>query len=246
MTATEVLDGVHRLTLGICNWYLITQDDAVVLVDAGVPSDWGLLASTLASLGRSVCDVRAVLLTHAHVDHTGFAERARTEAPATVWVHERDEGAAKTGRTGKRDASIVPYLRYAEAYRTIVSLTRRGGLKIVPILEVSTFADGDVLDLPGRPRVVHAPGHTTGSSAVLFEARSVLFTGDSLVTRNPLTGRIGPQIMPAAFNTDSAEALASLASLDRVSADILLPGHGEPWKDGVTNAVESARRAGRS
>jgi len=74
----------------------------------------------------------------------------------------------------------------------------------------------------------------------------VLFTGDALVTRNPLTGRIGPQVMPAAFNTDSTVALESLASLERATASTVLPGHGEPWKEGVAEAVRHARQAGRS
>jgi glyoxylase-like metal-dependent hydrolase (beta-lactamase superfamily II) len=247
MAVTEVQEGVHRLTLGVCNWYLIAEGDALVLVDAGVRSDWKLLVSTLASMNRSLSDVKAVLLTHAHSDHTGFAERARTEADAAVHVHQRDERVARTGKLeGKRDASLLPYLRYAEAYRTLFSLIRRGGTRIVPIREVRVFEDGEVLDLPGSPRVVHAPGHTVGSAAILFERRSVLFTGDALVTRNPLTGRIGPQVMPAAFNTDSTVALESLASLERATASTVLPGHGEPWKEGVAEAVRHARQAGRS
>ena len=56
----------------------------------------------------------------------------------------------------------------------------------------------------------------------------MLLTGDALVTRNPLTGRIGPQVMPAAFNTDSTVALESLASLERATASTVLPGHGIP------------------
>jgi len=41
---------------------------------------------------------------------------------------------------------------------------------------VSTFADGDKLDVPGHPQVVHAPGHTDGSAALFLEDRSVLLT----------------------------------------------------------------------
>jgi glyoxylase-like metal-dependent hydrolase (beta-lactamase superfamily II) len=40
-------------------------------------------------------DVEAVLLTHAHSDHTGFAERARTEAHAAVRIHGADAEVAK-------------------------------------------------------------------------------------------------------------------------------------------------------
>jgi glyoxylase-like metal-dependent hydrolase (beta-lactamase superfamily II) len=132
-------------------------------------------------------------------------------------------------------------------YRTLFSLLRRGGARIVPIAELSTFADGETLDLPGRPVVVHAPGHTPGSSALHLPALRVLFTGDSLATWNPLTGRVGPQVMPSAFNTHTSQAVESLGALEAIGeADLLLPGHGEPWWDGLTAATRHARELGPS
>jgi glyoxylase-like metal-dependent hydrolase (beta-lactamase superfamily II) len=119
-------------------------------------------------------------------------------------------------------------------------------LKIVPIAEVSTFSDGETLALPGNPRVVHAPGHTPGMSAVFFESRRTLVTGDCLVTRNPLTGLVGPQIAPDGLNADSAQALRSLDALAAVHADTVLPGHGDPWTQGVAEAARLAKLAGRS
>ena len=83
----QVSEGIHRLTQGVTN-----------VVDAGTPGDWTYFASSLAGLGAKLADVDAVLLTHAHPDHTGFAERARTEAGAQVWIHRADEQAARTGR----------------------------------------------------------------------------------------------------------------------------------------------------
>jgi glyoxylase-like metal-dependent hydrolase (beta-lactamase superfamily II) len=114
------------------------------------------------------------------------------------------------------------------------------------VKEVATFADGETLDLPGHPRAVHAPGHTLGSAALLLEGRRVLLTGDVLATRNPLTGRLGPQIMPSGLNRDTPQALRSLAALDGISAEVLLPGHGEPWTEGAAEAVRLARAAGPS
>jgi glyoxylase-like metal-dependent hydrolase (beta-lactamase superfamily II) len=123
---------------------------------------------------------------------------------------------------------------------------RHRGTKVVPVAEVSTFADGESIDVPGRPRAVHMPGHTSGMSAVYFGSRSALMTGDSLVLRNPLTGRTGPQIAPAALNRDSQQALRSLDGLAGLTADVLLPGHGDPWTNGVPEAVRMAKAAGPS
>jgi glyoxylase-like metal-dependent hydrolase (beta-lactamase superfamily II) len=242
----EVAEGVHRLTQGVTNMYLVDDGGTFALVDAGTPRDWHFVVRAIAALGHRLNDVDAILLTHAHPDHTGFAERARTTAGVQVRIHRADEHAATTGEIGGRDGKITSYLFKLEMYRTVFSLLRRGATRVIPIREVSTFADGETLDVPGHPRVIHAPGHTSGSCALLLEGRGVLLAGDVLATRNPLTGRVGPQIMPGALNTDSSEALRSLRALDGVSAESILPGHGEPWRDGVAEALRLARDAGRS
>jgi glyoxylase-like metal-dependent hydrolase (beta-lactamase superfamily II) len=242
----QVADGIHRLTGGVCNFYLIDDGGKLVLVDAGAPRDWDLLVRTLATLGRGLDNLDAVLITHAHSDHTGFAERARSTADVPVWVHQADAAVAKGAKPAKNDGKARSYLLRVEFYRTLVSLARRGATKLIPVQEVSTFAEGETAEVPGRPRVVHAPGHTPGCSALLLEGRRVLLTGDVLATRNPLTGRVGPQIMPSGLNRDTPQALRSLNVLDGIPADVLLPGHGEPWTEGAAEAARLARVAGPS
>jgi glyoxylase-like metal-dependent hydrolase (beta-lactamase superfamily II) len=242
----QVKEGVHRLTQGVVNFYLIEEGGRLLLVDAGAPGDWDLLVRAVTGLGRRIEDLEAVLLTHAHADHIGTAERARTTAGARVWVHQGDAAMATSGKATKTDGRVRSYLLRSEFYRTLFSLARRGATRIVPVREVGTFADGETLDLPGRPRAVHAPGHSPGSAALLLEGRRVLLSGDVLATRNPLTGRLGPQIMPSGLNSDTPQALRSLANLEGVAADVLLPGHGEPWSGEMAEALRLARAAGRS
>jgi glyoxylase-like metal-dependent hydrolase (beta-lactamase superfamily II) len=67
-----------------------------------------------------------------------------------------------------------------------------------------------------------------------------------MATENPLTGRRGPQIMPSGLNTDTGQALASLDALRGIDADLLLPGHGDPWTGGVAEAVQRAKAVDRS
>ena len=243
---TELAAGIHRLTNGISNFYLIEESGKLVLVDAGAPRDWDLLGRVVRQLGRDLADLDAVLLTHAHSDHIGFAEQARAATGARVWVHQDDAQMARTGKAGPRDGKTRSYLLRAAFWRTALVLTRRGATKIIPVQEVSAFGDGQTLDVPGKPRIVHAPGHTDGSAALLLEDRGIMFTGDVLCTWNAYTGRTGPQIMPSGLNTDTPRALVSLANLTGIQAGMLLPGHGEPWTGGVQDAIRRARAAGPS
>lgn len=243
----QVGDDIHRVTGGVTNFYLIGESGKFTVVDAGTPRDWALLESSLGELGAGVESLDAVLLTHAHVDHAGFAEQARNDVGAQVWIHQADAEAARTGKFGwKNEGSNFSYLLRAEFWRTAFSLSRRGGTKLIPIKEVSSFADGELIDVPGSPRAIHTPGHTPGSAAIYVESRSALMTGDALCTWNAYTGRKGPQIMPSALNMSNAQALASLDKLVTVPADVLLPGHGDPWTQGAAEAVKYAKSAGPS
>jgi metallo-beta-lactamase superfamily protein len=67
----QVSEGIHRLTQGVTNFYLIGESGKYTVVDAGTPGDWAYFARSLAGLGAKLADVDAVLLTHAHPDHTG-------------------------------------------------------------------------------------------------------------------------------------------------------------------------------
>src|SRR5215218_6158685 len=204
-----------------------------------MPRYWNELFPELESMGRSIDDVRALVLTHGHGDHVGYAERAR-RAGVQVRVHALDESLAK-GRA-KNEAKLAGPTRLKPMLGFLAFAAIRGYARFPKLKVVSTFGDGDSLDVPGAPRVVHAPGHTPGSCALHFGGLDALFVGDSLNTYAITSGRKGPQLSP--FNFDRAQALASLDRLAEVEARHVLPGHGPAWSDGVAAAVELARAAG--
>src|SRR5204863_7715871 len=138
---------------------------------------------------------------HAHADHVGCAEPLRATLGTPVLVHGEDETLARTKRAfGKNEASMLPYLRHPQAWRLLTHLIANGGAATKAIAEVTTFADGETLDVPGSPRVIHTAGHTSGHVAFHFPGRGLLVVGDLLCNLNPLTGARGPQLMPRAFN----------------------------------------------
>jgi glyoxylase-like metal-dependent hydrolase (beta-lactamase superfamily II) len=234
----EVADGVHRFGTRMVNWYLIERGGRLTLVDAGMRGYWPQLTRALAALGRKVEEVEAVVLTHAHADHIGFAQKVKANSDAAVWVHERD---ASPGL--RRFPPMRLYLR-PTAWPLLAHGLRNGLLATPDAAEVRTFTDGEVLDVPGRPRAHHLPGHTRGNCALHLADASVVFSGDALVTFDPYRRRRGPRLLLKAVNEDNDQARASLDQLAELNAGLLLPGHGEPWRDGVTAAVAEARRHG--
>jgi glyoxylase-like metal-dependent hydrolase (beta-lactamase superfamily II) len=78
---------IRRVGDDIVNSYLIDESGFVTVIDAAVPGYWKLLPGALAKMGRTLEDVRAIVLTHGHSDHIGFAERARRERGWPVSVY---------------------------------------------------------------------------------------------------------------------------------------------------------------
>jgi len=236
---TQLGPGVHRLGDAIVNSYVLVDGGDVTIVDAGVPAYWNQLPAGLASIGRSVSDVRALLLTHGHSDHIGFAERAR-RAGIAVQVHELDAALAK-GEVGNPARGFGPW-RPGPILSFLVWSARHGALGQLKLAAVGTFGDGATLDVPGAPRVVLVPGHTPGSAALHFPAHDALCVGDALATYAVTTGRSGPQLAP--FTADPATALASLARLEAVATALTLPGHGAEWRAGPRAAIQLVRERG--
>jgi len=157
------------------------------------------------------------------------AERLRRDHGVPVYVHTGDaQRAMGTGKgTGKADAFGLA------AFGFIGYSLRKGGLRVTYLTSVEEVHDGDVLDLPGAPRIIGLPGHSAGSIAIHSPAVDAVFVGDGLTTRHVLTGAVGPA--PAPFTDEPEQALASLAKLPQ--ATWVLPGHGAPFSGGTAEAV---------
>jgi len=160
----QIVSGLRRVGSDIVNSYLIAGQDGVTIIDAGLSGYWKPLQAGLAAMGKSLGDVRALILTHGDTDHIGFAARLHRETGVAAYIHEADVDRArlkvKKPNSGWGPVKIGPlagFLWYS---------ARRGGLRPQPATGLQTIADGDVLDVPGSPRIIHTPGHTPGSVAV--------------------------------------------------------------------------------
>ena len=145
----------------------------------------------LAAMGRTPADVRALILTHGHSDHIGFAERLRRERRIPVSVHEADAALARgevpNPAKGYGPVKLGPLLGFL--WFTLL----HGGLRTPKLQQVATFGDGATLDVPGGPRVILTPGHTPGSAALHFASLGALFVGDAFATYAVTTGARGPR-----------------------------------------------------
>jgi glyoxylase-like metal-dependent hydrolase (beta-lactamase superfamily II) len=246
MLHRDVAPGVHRVEDAYVNYYLVEDGGAITIVDAGLPTSWRSVQAALREIGSSPANVEALVLTHAHFDHVGFAERARSEWHLPVWVHERDGSLSRHPLHYEHEHTKFHHLNNPKGLLVLATMVVNGMPLTKGVSEVRGFAGAEALDVPGRPRPIHVPGHTWGSVALHLPDRGVLLAGDAFVTMDPYTGHAGPRIVSGAATADSREAIASLQALVDTGAETVLTGHGDPWTGGIAEAVDRARAAGPS
>jgi glyoxylase-like metal-dependent hydrolase (beta-lactamase superfamily II) len=232
---------IHRAGSEIVNFYLLEEGGRVTVVDAGCPAYLPHLERALGEIGRTLSDVEAIVLTHAHIDHVGFSQALQDQRGTPVYAHEGEVAQATTGKPPSTEGSLISALRHRTARRVIFHIARHGGARPPKVARVQAFKDGDDLDVPGRPRAIATHGHSPGHCALYVEQEGALFAGDALCGWNTVTGQEGPILPPPQFSHSMQQARASLQRIAALPAQTLYFGHGEPWRNGAEAAVSEAR-----
>jgi len=208
----EVAEGVFEIGILFVHAHLVVVDDGVVLVDTGLPGRSARIEQALGEARKAIGDVRSILLTHWHADHTGNAAELQRRSGARTVAHEID-AAVITG---------AEPLRLNAVQRLSTRLT--GKLEPVPVDEV--LREDGPFSVPGFT-AIHTPGHTAGHVSFLLDrGRGVLFTGDAAAG-----GRRGVRPTPGAMTTDAAAARSSVARLAEARFDVAVFGHGPAVRD---------------
>jgi glyoxylase-like metal-dependent hydrolase (beta-lactamase superfamily II) len=250
----EVADGVVVATGTHVSWTIVVDGPDVTLVDAGYLGDADLvLASVQHVCGRRSASLAAVVLTHAHVDHLGAASRlhaAGAGLPTTdphigvpVLAHEAETAHVRGDVVEQVTAAQVMARAWRpRVLRWALEISLRGKApKAERVADPVGFtADGGALDVPGGLVPVPTPGHTSGHCSYHLPDRGVLVVGDAFATGHALSSRSGPQLLPAFFDHDRDRAVASLEALRSLPADVVVAGHGPPFRGTPAEAVRQA------
>jgi glyoxylase-like metal-dependent hydrolase (beta-lactamase superfamily II) len=236
---TAITDTVHFAFTDLVNWTLVTNGDGVLLIDAGFPGHRDDVVASLRHLGFGVDDLRAILLTHAHIDHFGSAIWFAKTYGTPVYCHAAEVGHAKREYLQQASPADIAKHIWQPRYLTwSLAITRKGGMVRDGIPTARAQTEDVTARLPGTPMAVPTPGHTGGHCSFIVDG--VLVSGDALVTGHPLLPRGGPQLLPELFNHDQAGCVRSLDALGMLDTEVLLPGHGPVWRGPVREAAQAA------
>ncbi|MEH3033546.1 MAG: MBL fold metallo-hydrolase [Aeromicrobium erythreum] len=238
MSLEQVADGVWHGTGTDVGWVLARDGSDLTLVDGGYPGDVDALEASIRAVGCRPEDVRAVLLTHAHVDHLGGPAELARRYGTPVLAHPDEVPLVRGERSEQAStADVVVRCWHPRVATWAVRIARAGGRSHPTVPDAQAWAGDRPLDLPGGPVPVPCVGHTSGHAAYHLPAAGVLVTGDAVVTAHPVTGRRGPHLLPDFFSTDPAMVRRTVCRLAEVPADVVVPGHGPVWHGSPADLV---------
>lgn len=215
-------DGLYMIRGAMSVPHLLVDERGAVLLDTGFPGDHRRIEALLRRLGFGPKDLRAVLLTHGHIDHAGNASWAKAWSGAPIYAHALDQPHLD---------GVFPYRGAARVCGALEAAGRAvTGYRSVKIDE--PLRDGDVLPFWGGLKVVHLPGHTVGHCGFYSARHDLLFSGD-LWVRFMMRTQVSPRIF-----TDAPELVwPSMQKARAIGARWVVPGHYD-----LPNATRLRRR----
>jgi len=219
----EIVPSIHWVQGVNANCYVLVGEE-LTLIDTGMAKKpQKIQAYITGELHRSLSDVKTIILTHAHSDHTGGLAELKRMTGAKAAIHSAEADYLAGIKKLPIPKGVVGVL-----FKTLGPLITAERVKPDIILN-----DGDIIS---GLKVIHIPGHTPGSIALLDSARKVLFTGDTLRYRNGMVE--GPV---ERFTPDMTMALKSVEKLKALEFDVMLCGHGTPLKGNAGEMVRNLK-----
>lgn len=238
-TLTSPYGTTHFVSTTTVNWVILQSGAGVTLIDGGYPGHAAAVLESLRRIGARPEDIRAALLTHAHVDHLGGLVKLRERYKFPVYADAHEIAHVKREYLEQANAvSLAPIAWQPRVVRWLSQIIPLGALSKAGIDDATEFTG--LSHLPGRPVHVPTPGHTKGSSSFLVFDGEAVVSGDALISGHPITSHQGPQCLGPIFTHDVERNAESLEQLAATGARLLLPGHGSLWEGPIRTAVNEA------
>jgi glyoxylase-like metal-dependent hydrolase (beta-lactamase superfamily II) len=234
MTVKEVLPELHQISLGNVNAFLIRDGDELTAIDAGHPGDAEAILTAVRELGHQPSDVRDILITHAHYDHSGGLAALKEATGAAAWMHPLDAELVRAGRA-ERPHQVTPGLLNRILFWVFV----RGNPDTIPPAEIEhEIEDGQEIPIAGGLRAIHMPGHCAGQLVFLWPRHGgVVFAADAAANAMGLRLSITYE--------DLDQGKKSLQKLSERNFEVAVFGHGNPIKHGAAQQFRNKRLLGK-
>ena len=174
MATKQIVEGLWQISLGPVNAFILDQGE-LTLIDTGVPKSEDKIVAAIESIGKKPTDLKHIIVTHCHPDHSGSLAALKRMTGATAYMHRDDAVMVRKGE-GKRPMKAAPGLMRKIFFTAFVSFSSG---KIEPSVVDREIDDGTELPIAGGLKAIHAPGHCAGQLAFVWPRRRLLIAADA-------------------------------------------------------------------
>jgi glyoxylase-like metal-dependent hydrolase (beta-lactamase superfamily II) len=234
------IDGLdHPIpSLGIVPYLIEEQPDNLTLIDTCFACELPKLKAYIVNAGYEMKNIKRIILTHVHPDHTEAANEIKTLTGAKIFSYWSEAAylAQNPKYEGPPSHESIPMLLQKFGVNVEDVSKKFGPLNLEPIIVDEKLSDNE--DIVGTNlQVIHTPGHTPGHISLFHKEYGILFGADFLL--NSVLGIQGLFIPPSTVSIDPLTAVISAQRVSLVKFDKLLLAHqSEPILEGGQKAVE--------
>ncbi|MEL6276577.1 MAG: MBL fold metallo-hydrolase [Bacteroidota bacterium] len=212
--------GFYHLKLrGGVNAYLLDYQDELTLIDTGTPgSEKQIVAFIEEQLGKSMDQLKHIIVTHHHVDHAGSLAAIQEMSAAKVYMHPEDAMLVVQGIGMRKGVIPAPHWFFKLLFYLFI---KRSPKDITPAKTDHLIKDDDILPIGKGFQAIHVPGHSQGQVALLYQDY-----GGLLIAADAATNVMGLGHAPLYENV--AQGARDRAKLGRFRFEVAVFGHGRP------------------
>ena len=218
MDTVLITPQIYQISLKIVNVFIIRIPTGLILIDTGPAGSKPLIFDAIRQIGNQPDDIKHIVVTHSHHDHSGSLADIVREVNATVYMHPHDAMLVRKG---------VAYRFQLKAVRALLDIVTIGSrirlpyINIKPVKQITEVNDGDWIPDKGGLRVIHSPGHWPGQIALFYPGNGgVIIAADVAENNSKLQLSPGYQ--------DKEECLATIKRISGFNFNKAVFSHGDP------------------
>lgn len=214
----QITGNIYQISLGAVNTFLV-EDNGLTLIDTGNKNSADKIFAAIKKGGKNPADIKQVILTHCHPDHTGSAAEIKRRLNIPVFAHIEDATLIERGIGIRKPMYLSPGIINRIVYNIFIKKTPQ---TIEPVNIDEKLEDNDVITFAGGIHVIHTPGHCAGHIALLIKNEGVLIAGDLCANAAGLG--------TSTVNEDPDLSIKSILKAAAFSFDKAVFGHGSLLK----------------